>query len=286
MYGHPPGPHGPGHHGHGPGHHGPHGHHDPHGPRHHGPHGYYGPHSYYGSRSSYSLTKKDNKIDYMKTLEYAGSGQKYYNSCACSCCSKPFEVDYRLGKNVTFVSESQIGFRNGIYYSDQKFNGYFKFEITCPECNKKTLFFVETKKLPKYVLDQYFKETCSVMYTINYSFDNFNAYIDVLYETHHTNIKDVYKKINSLYLEKVITRDVSVSANLDTINKIVLDAYNQATHSDAKIHTETIKSDNSVNDINKLKIFKYMLLNNGIRELLDYKYKSLDSKEEIKILSR
>lgn len=282
MYG---GPHGPGpggpHHGPGPG--GPH--HGPYGP-HHGPHGFYGPH--YGPMGPrfYGPVKKDNKIDYMKSLDYEGEGKKYYSSCACENCTSPFAIDYRIPRDVIFVSRSNIGFKNGHFYSDEKFKGVFMFKIGCPECSETTVFFVETRRLPKYVLDQYLKETKTVKYTINYKFGRFNANIDVSYNTNGTNVKEVYENINSLQVQNLVTSKENIPVNIDIVNEAVLEECLKQTNKENKIYMESLEKYNKKEEISKLKQLKYILLNNGIKELIDYKNKDINTKEEIKILSR
>lgn len=271
MYGGPMGP-GPGpHHG---SHHGP-----CHGPHHgpyHGPHGP-GPRFYYGGSASVK------KIDYMKTIEYSGEGKKYYNSCSCDKCAKPFEIDYRVAQDVTFVSESNLGFKNGNYFTDEKFNGFFMFDIACPECNRITHFFVESKRLPKFVLDGYLKNTKFVRYKINYEFDDFNTDVIVSYETNGTSVKEVYEKINSLYLQNIVGKSEVIPTSLDTINNAIIKMYYDKTRRTIHINKSISKNDY---EVNKLRLIKYLLLNNGFKDLMNYKYEPEDKKEEIKILAK
>lgn len=288
MYGGPgfgPGPGGP---------HGPHDcgchHHGPHGPGFGpgygpGPGGPWGP---WGPRFYYGAPSKDNKIDYMKSLDYKGEGKKHYDACACEHCAKPFEMDYRLAKNVTFISKNELGFENGKFYSDYKFDGYFKFKIECPECSCLTTFFVETKKLPKFVLDYYLKETIEVEYTITYKLNNFYAPFKVSYQTNGTNVKEVFEKINSAYLENILYSKGKVKTSLDKINQVVEEEYHKKTGRTTKIDENSIHINNmeSIPKVKKLKMLKYLLINNGIKGLANYGSQNKQAKEEIKILSR
>lgn len=273
MYGGPHGPHGP---------YRPYGYGGPHGPWCGGFHGY----GFYGPLPRFSFSGKGEEyIDYMKTLEYEGEGKKYYNACACEKCSKPFAIDYRLAKDVTFVSNGKVGFIDSKFVNDDKVKGCFKFYIDCPECSSNTVFFVDIRRIPKFVRDYYLKETKKVEYRISYKFKNFNAYFDVLYNTCGTTVNDIYNSINSLKLEEVIYSKGSVKSNLNLINNVVLDAYKKKTGIDGFIDTSNIGSSNNIK-VSKLRELKYILQSSGIKGLIDYKENSDDDKKEIKLLSR
>lgn len=284
MYGGPHGPHGGPHGGPHCGPHGPYGYGGPHGPWCAGFHGYgfYGPwpRFFYGGVSA-----KTDFIDYMKILEYDGEGKKYYNACACELCSKAFAIDYRLAKDVTFVSDGKVGFINSKFVSDHKIKGYFKFYITCPECNKNTIFFVDIRQIPKFVCDYYLKETKTVEYRISYKFDDFYAYFDVLYDTCGTTINDLYDCINSLKLKKVLYSKGSVNSNLNLINNVVLKAYKEKTGIDGVIDIDSIGFSDNIK-VSKLREIKYLLQSSGIKGLFEYRRFSEEDKKEIKLLSR
>ena len=284
MHGGPGGPGGPGY---GPGPGGPHGPHNG-GCHHHGPRYGPGPRGPWGPRFYFGAPSKDNGIDYMKSLDYEGEGKKHYDACACEYCTKPFEMDYRLAKNITFISKNELGFENDKFYSDYKFDGYFKFKIECPECSKLTTFFVETKKLPKFVLDYYLKETTEVEYTITYKLTNFYAPFKVSYQTNGTNVKEVFEKINTLYLENLLYSKGKIKTNLEKINQVVEEEYRKKTGKTTKIDKNSIyeKNKNTIPKAKKLKVVRYLLTNNGLKELANYRNQNQQKKEEINILSR
>lgn len=281
-FGGPRGPHGP----HGPGGfgcpHGPHGPYGPYGPYGHWHGGFYGP----GPRFFYGrASAKVEYVDYMKTLEYDGEGQKYYNACACELCSKPFSIDYRLAKDVTFVSSGNVGFINSKFVSDHKVEGYFKFYIDCPECHRKSVFFVDIRNVPKFVLDHYLNNTKNIQYRLNYKFKDFYAYFDVLYDTNGTSINDIYNSINKLKFEKVLYSKGSIETNLELINNVVLDAYKKKTGIDGFIDIASIGVFDNIKS-KKLSEIRYLLKSSGIRGLFDSRIKNDEGKREIKLLSR
>lgn len=277
MYG------GPGGYGPGPG--GPHG---PHGCHCHGPygHGPFPPPYPWGPAPIHK--KKNNAVDYMPSLDFDGPGKKFYSACACEFCSKPFELDYRLADNVTFISTSDMGYYNGEFYSDYKFKGYFKFNIGCPECKKDTVFFVDVRKLPKFVLDYYLKHTIEVDYAINYRENNENTKVHVAYMTNGTNVKEVHEKINSGYLEKMFYSKGTVDTDLGRINKAIAEEYTKVFGKKIEFDEKSIYESNTKKNkkANGLRVFKYLLLNNGIGSLLNYNEKNNEYKEEVKILSK
>lgn len=281
--------------GHGP--HGPHG--CCHGP--HGPGGWYGrpwgpppgpwgpPPGPWGPppRFFYGAVSKSNKIDYMKTIDYDGEGKKYYSACACKNCTEPFAVDYRLIKNLTFICTSDLGFKNGTFYSDNKIDGYFKFEIVCPSCDKATPFFIKVRKLPNFVLDYYLKETKSVEYTIKYSYDNFYAPFNVTYDTCGTTIKGLYEKINSLHFDAIDHDDKKIPTTLEKMNDAVTKEYTKKSGKNVTINMDSVHENLKKEiEVNKLKLLKYLIKSNGLLGFKEYVGASNQTKNELKLLSK
>lgn len=271
------------------------------------PRGYYGygPGGYYGRgpgwgpgwgpmpyglppRILFGRFGKDDKIDYMKTVDYDGEGKKYYNACACKNCTEPFAVDYRVMKNLTFICTSDLGFKNGTFYSDNKIDGYFKFDITCPSCQKYTPFFIRIRRLPKFVLDYYLKETTNVEYSIRYSYDNFYAPFNVSYTTAGTTINELYAKINSLKFDVIVHENEKIPTNLEKMNNAVLREYNKNNNKTCDIKMESVGSNlNKQIEVSKLKLLKYLITSNGfISGLNKYMKSDENSKKEFKLLSK
>lgn len=256
-----------------------------------GPYGPYGPYGYYGPygpyrwmpRFIYGGSNKQEYIDYMKTVDYEGAGKKYYNACACKNCVEPFAVDYRLLKNLTFISTADLGFKDGKFYSENKIDGYFKADIDCPYCKKPTPFFMMIRSLPKFVMDYYLKETNNVEYSIKYSYNDFYAPFNVTYSTNGTSIKDLYEKMNSLYFDAVVHDDKLVNTTLEKINSAVIKEHGQG----GTIDMDSVKDNfNKKVSVNNLKLLKYMIKSNGLFGIDKYFTADDDVKKEYRLLSK
>jgi len=293
MYGGPiGGPHGPGF---GGPHHGPHhgGYHGPHYGPFYGP--FRGPHyGYYHHLRPYyfGASRVGNNLDYMKIIESNEEGKKYYNFCSCEKCSESFGLDYRVAKDVTFISLNDVTFANGNYEYKNKVDGLFKFNVICPECKQETAFFVNIRTMPQFVIEGYLKETKKIEYFVNYEFKenkkslsfNFNVCKNVENPT----IKKINDIVSNFDFDYLIRKNGNKVLNREQLTMIALKGYEKLNGleprvtNDFKVKIKDLKVNNNI--FSKFRRARYLFKTNGIKGLVKAVQMNDDDKKNIALL--
>ena len=277
-----------GHHGHHGGHHG--GYHG----GYHGHHGHYGHYGYYHHlRPYYGSSKITSGMDYMKIIECEEEGKKHYAFCACDSCAKPFGLDYRVAKDVSFVSLNDANFVDGNFEYERKVEGFFKFKVKCPECMKETEFFINIRTMPSFVVDSLLSKTKSVEYFVNFDFKakkepkvfSFNVRKDL--NNSNLTIKDIDSIISSVSFDYLIREKGNKKITLDQLVSVAFEAYKKVHGKDAEIshkpvNIKDLKVNNSI--FSKFRRTKYLVKTNGIKGLAMATKLTDADKENIQLL--